>query len=114
MLSFSSDRSSDLSAGRSGEEVEGRDGLQRGQLRHRVRSHGGENWNSLPSPCFSMFRSFKTTRENQAKVPYVPPVLMSGPAGNEWTEVTVTPSLSVDTPSLTSPCSASDSGNRVS
>lgn len=40
----SSDRSSDLSAGRFGEEVQGRDGLQRGQLCHRICSHGGESF----------------------------------------------------------------------
>lgn len=38
----SPDRSSDLSAGRFGKEIQGRDGLQRGQLCHRVCSHGGE------------------------------------------------------------------------
>lgn len=38
----SPDRSSDLSAGRFGEEIQGRDGLQRGQLCHCVCSHGGE------------------------------------------------------------------------
>uniref|UniRef100_A0A493TCA2 ATPase F1/V1/A1 complex alpha/beta subunit nucleotide-binding domain-containing protein n=1 Tax=Anas platyrhynchos platyrhynchos TaxID=8840 RepID=A0A493TCA2_ANAPP len=37
------DRRADLPAGRPGEEIQGRDGLPRGQLRHRLRGHGGEH-----------------------------------------------------------------------
>lgn len=40
------------------------------------------------SPCSGVLNS-----KNQALVSYDPLILMSGPAGNEWTEVTVTPSL---------------------
>lgn len=46
----SPDRSSDLPAGRSGEEIQGRDGLQRGQLCHRVCSHGGETFIGVVLP----------------------------------------------------------------
>lgn len=38
-----SDCSSDLSSGWFGEKAQGRDGLQRGQLCHRVCRYGGEN-----------------------------------------------------------------------
>lgn len=41
MFRLHSDRRSDLSPGRFGAEVEGRHGLQRRELRHRVRRYGG-------------------------------------------------------------------------
>lgn len=41
----------DLPAGRSGEEVQGRGGLSRGQLRHRLCCHGGESVPGQDSPA---------------------------------------------------------------
>lgn len=41
----------DLPAGRSGEEVQGRGGLSRGQLRHRLCCHGGESVLGQDSPA---------------------------------------------------------------
>lgn len=58
----SPDRSSDLSAGWFGEEIQGRDGLQRGQLCHCVFSHGGEieaAWIPRKQPTQCILGKFK-------------------------------------------------------